>query len=249
MFSFSTKQNSNPLGHSAQSQPAQGASRINPELGAPKIPGLKGPRLIGLNCLAVIDATASSGPFSAGIVSLASTFSARLSAAIGVVNFGLTLSRDLDYDDDAIYHALHRASQAEFDRAVTQIQFAGGGDADETFLDALQACVRTYPWSYEAGYRRALIFLGSSSSKCARDGATVTDAAMELRNAGIRTFVVATPGSNMMAIAGLAGGIAFELSNNPDQREVELVCSKLTASVTQSVLGMGSGTLGGSRIG
>lgn len=222
-----------------------GNGPIGHDFGAPKIPGAKSAALVALKLVTVIDGTGSSGPFSAGIVQLTSQFTSRLPAAISQVDFGLCVARDLDYDDNAVHIALSGATVAEVDRATSQIVFEGGGDADETFLDAIMVCINSYPWSYAPGYRRAIVFLGSSSSKPTRDGMTVREVADAMRKAGIRLFVVATPGSNMHDLAQLAGGFSFELSNSPSPGEVDRVCKALSASVTNSVMSGGSGTLGG----
>lgn len=211
----------------------------------PRIPGVRRTALTSLNVLAVVDATGSSGPFSAGIVSLSSQFSNRLPAALPAVDFGLCISRDLEYDADAIHIALTNATVQEFDRAVGQIVFDGGGDDDETFLDAIVHSLDHYPFSYSAGSRRVIIFFGSSSSKPTRDGKGVAEVAQDIQRKGIRLFVVATAGSNMHELATQSGGFSFELSNIPAASEVERVCRALTASVTNLALGGGSGTVAG----
>lgn len=207
----------------------------------PMIQGVASVKPSNLAWTVLIDATASSGPFAAGIQHCNIVLANELPKHLGEIHFGLHICRDLEFDRDADFSLGEDLSAEEFTRNIQRIVFEGGGDPEETQFDSLLTIARTYKWPFGPYARRAVGLFSSSSSKNTRDNLDVIQVSAELLNLGIKVVVVAPQGVNLHELAARTGGHSVLLSNNPSQSDLDRVIALLTKSLTQ--MGNSSGTV------
>ena len=230
-----------PSGAPQQMPPPMGA----PTVAGPVVQGVRSVKPSELGAVALVDATASSQAFGAGIIQCITVLAGELPKYIGTIHMGLHICRDLDYDRDADFSLGEDMPADAFVKNAQRIVFEGGGDAEETQFDACLTIARTYQWAFSPFARRAIVLFSSSSSKKTRDGLDATGVANELLAMGIKVVVVAPLGCNVHQLATATGGHSFALSNNPSQADLDATVALLTRSLSQMAGGLpaGSGTL------
>ena len=187
--------------------------------------------------LAIADATASSRPFSRGIVHVLNALADALPQRISSVRFGLVASRDADcgQTDEQL---LSNGDGAALGDACGRIRFVANDDEDETHFWSVRDALG-YAWDEGPMRRKAILLLGSSDSKPI-PGMTLDALVLELMRRRIAVFVVAPAGTNLKRLAELTDGLFFELSNDPSEQEVQRLISRLTASMTQTLSAAGT---------
>ena len=182
-----------------------------------------------------IDRTGSSLRFQQGILLTIRIVLDFLSAKASKVVCYLQSHGDLDEGMDMILHT-DAGSPGQVVADLENIIFDGGGLPPEHHLDAIENLVKTVPWISDPGRARgAIIACMTADAKPARSGITARELGEEIKGLGILLYLLCEPTPTLVELVKAAQGMMFEITNNPDQSELQIVASQLAASITETV--------------
>lgn len=119
---------------------------------------------------------------------------------------------------------------------INSIIFEGGGDAEEHHLDAVEKLLQTVPWSDDPRRTRGVMTaFVTADSKPARSGRTPEAIGATIRDRGILFYVVGEDMTRMRALCDAAGGLFFEISNDPRPEDLERIAADVAASVVATM--------------
>ncbi len=208
-----------------QLQPADDAGRvINRTLARPRISA-------ELDFATTVDRTGSSLAFQLGIPLAYEKIVRGIEQMVRDVKLYLFSHGDLECNEETILLTNGgNAEQAVAD--VKRIAYGGGGDAEETHLDAIEHAMNHVPWRNRPNKSRSalLAFLTDDSKPC-RSGLTPKQLGEELKQRNILLYLICQPTPILSELVDAAGGLMFAISNSPDPKELEQIANQLTASI------------------
>ena len=181
-----------------------------------------------------VDRTGSSERFKSGIPMTFEMILNLVTAKARSVRCWVQSHGDLDEGQDFILHTNGEAAdQAILD--VKRISYGGGGDPPEHHLDAVENLMKTTPWSCDPTSRGAILAFMTSGSKPAKSGISARELGEEIARQGMLLYLVCEKTPELAQLSGAANGLMFEISNNPDPRDLQRIAAALAASIVQTV--------------
>lgn len=189
---------------------------------------------------ATVDRTGSSEPFQAGIPQTYEMIVSQVRAKARQVKCWLGSHGDLDEGQDFIIHTdAGTPDQAIED--IKKISYGGGGDPAEHHLDAIESLLNRVPWTADpARARGAILAFMTADTKPAKSGTSAAALGKQIRDKGILLYLVCEPTPALQQLASAAGGLLFQISNNPDPTEMQKIAAQLAASIVATVASGGT---------
>lgn len=186
------------------------------------------------------DGTASGIPWAAGIEMSLGMAVASLESKLAQVGWGYVVSRDRqegESDELRVMNGTGAQIIREQQLLGSSGGRAGGGDPHETFGDTVIDLLNSYPFDPSGDTSNCILFFTTSSTKPTASGLSPNEVGKLVADRKIWLFIVGEDGSNMLEMAKGAGnyGAFFPLSNHPSQTEVDLMTTKLTATIAGSI--------------
>jgi hypothetical protein len=183
----------------------------------------------------VIDRTGSSQKFQTGIPLTAEIVLKQVAAKARSVRCWVQSHGDLDMGEQPVLHS--DASSPEQAMAdIKSIAYSGGGDPPEHHVDAIENVLNSVPWASDRNRARgAILAILNADTKPARSGVTARALGEEIRQRGILLYLVCEPTPMLAELVDGAGGLIFEISNNPDPADLQKVAGQLAASIVATV--------------
>lgn len=207
--------------------PAQGRISIRPA-GRPKIQ-------VGVDVAITVDRTGSSAAFEKGIHASIPTILRQIERKARTVRTWLQSHGDEDEGQQPVL-LTDGGSVADAINDVKAIFFGGGGDAPEHHLSAIENLLTNVPWPPDPlKSRGALLAFLTDDSKPATSGRSAAEIGAEIRRRGVLLYVVCQRTPELKALCDAAGGLMFEISNDPDPADLQQIASRLAASVVASI--------------
>ena len=196
----------------------------------PKIP-------VEVDLAATVDRTGSSEQFQAGIPMTYEIIVKQLAAKARSVRCWLQSHGDLDDGQD---HVLH-TDDGTPDQAVADIKtikYGGGGDPPESHLDAIEHLTNMMPWTADPTRSRgAILAFLTADAKPTKSGISARELGEAIRRQGILFYLVCEPTPTLQELVNAAGGLMFEITNNPDPGDLQKIAGQLAASIVATVQG------------
>jgi hypothetical protein len=182
-----------------------------------------------------VDRTGSSKEFETGIPLTFETIVRQVAAKAREVRCWLGSHGDLDLDEQFVLHTDGgTVDQAVFD--IRTISYGGGGDPPEHHLDAVETLLERVPWNGNLSKARgAILLFATADTKPAQSGNSAQAIGKKIRDRGILLYLVCQPTPTLNELAEAAGGMTFEISNNPDSKSLQKIAAALSASIVASV--------------
>lgn len=116
------------------------------------------------------------------------------------------------------------------------IVYSGGKDAAEHHVDGVANLVQMTPWDTASPTSRGVViaFL-TADSKPARSGRSARDIGEEIRRRGLLFYLICEPTPTLVELCNAAGGLMFEISNDPDPKDMQTIADQVGASITATV--------------
>ncbi len=194
----------------------------------PKIP-------VDLHVAFVVDRTGSSERFKRGIPKTAEIILTQAQLRVRSLHVSLQSHGDRDCDEHEVLHVERGDAETALNE-IRRLVFAGGGDDEETHLDAIQQAVETLPWSTESPRSRgAIVAILNAESKPLTSGLSISELAQQIKRCGLLVYLVCQPTDRLRELAVASGGLMFEISNTPAPERLAQIAAQLGASIVQSV--------------
>lgn len=192
----------------------------------PKIP-------VDLSLVATIDRTGSSEPFKVGIPKTYRSIVQPVAAKVASLKCSVYTHGDEDEGQHPVLIA-DGCSHEEASSRVDTISYGGGGDPPEHHLSAVLNALQVTPWSSVRGSRGAIVLFATAESKPLRDGRSARDLGEEVNSRGVLLYLVCQRVPRLVELCDAAGGLMFEITNDPDPAELQKVAAMLSASIVAS---------------
>lgn len=182
-----------------------------------------------------VDRTGSSSNFARGIPKSFEIIARQLEAKARSCEHTVTSHGDLD-EHEPIVVLTDRGTPEQAIRDVRSITYGGGGDPEEHHLDAIEGLVGAVAWPLDPRSGRGCI-LGfmTADSKPLRSGQTPRQLGEAIRAKGLLLYLICEPTPSLEELAQAAGGLLFEISNDPDPVKLQEIANKVPASIAASV--------------
>jgi len=119
---------------------------------------------------------------------------------------------------------------------IRKITYEGGGDPAEHHLDGIEHLLNTTPWSMDPSKSRgAIISFLTADSKPATSGATPSEIGQKVKDQGVLLYVVCQPTTKLRELVDAADGLLFEITNEPEAEDLQVIAGKLAASIVATV--------------
>lgn len=184
------------------------------------------------------DRTGSSTAFSQGITMMHRAFVEPIAQKVAGLTLWHQTHGDRESDEQEIMITDGTREVARYLADAGRISFAGGGDAEETHLDGVEAILRRVPWPPPADKSRrgALVVFVNADSKPTRSGVTAAELGARVRQLGILLYVVSDEEYPCWKeLVSTAGGVLLPLTNDPRIEDCQQVAAKLGQSVEMTV--------------
>ena len=183
-----------------------------------------------------VDRTGSSREFADGIRAAIPMIAGPVLAKAARCRLFLQTHGDLDYNEHPAM-LVRDGGLADVVTAVQHLQFAGGGDAAEHHAHGVEAALESVDWSgLPPKTRGALVLFTTADTKPSPSGRSLAEIGVMLRQRQVLLFAVCQMEPGIRELVQAADGMAFPISNNPDQAEMQRITSRVAASVTDSVI-------------
>jgi len=184
---------------------------------------------------ATVDRTGSSERFQTGIPQTYEMIVSQVKAKARDVKCWLASHGDLDDGQDFVIHTDAGMPEQAFED-IKKISYGGGGDPPEHHLDAIEALLHRVPWTADpARARGAIVAFMTADTKPAKSGISPGALGRKIKDKGILLYLVCEPTPALQELASAAGGLVFQISNNPNQAELQKVAAQLAASIVATV--------------
>lgn len=185
-----------------------------------------------LDFVVLVDRTGSSEAFKTGIPLTYEKIARAIAERVRDPKLYVYSHGDLDLGEETILHTDGGSIEQAIDD-VRRIIFQGGGDPEETHTTAIEYVMRNVPWRNKSNSSRSalLVFLTDDTKPC-RSGLTAKQLGEELKARRIQLYLVCQPTPTLKELVEAAGGLMFEISNSPDQKDLDVIANKLAASIT-----------------
>ncbi len=181
-----------------------------------------------------VDGTGSSNSFQVGIPLTLKIILEKLEAKAKSVRCYLQIHRDLDYGEEPVL-ITNNGSPAQALEDLKSVVFTGGGDAEESHLDAVENLL-TLPWEPDLSTcRGAILGILNADTKPLRSGKSIQELAQEIKKRNLLFYLVCEPTPQLQEIVNETGGMMFPISNNPEASELQKIAMQLGASIIASV--------------
>jgi hypothetical protein len=182
-----------------------------------------------------VDGTGSSKAFATGIPMAYEMILRDVSSKVKELRCSLANHGDLDYNEPFTVRCINSDINTAIDE-IKRLTYQGGGDADETHLDAIESLMNITPWHVNPSEARSVILcFASSESKPLRSGRTPVELGNEIKNRGILLYMVCERTPRMMELVKGADGFFFQISNSPSSEELKVISSALGKSIVASI--------------
>lgn len=182
-----------------------------------------------------IDRTGSSERFQRGIPQTYEMVVSQVKAKAREVKCWVASHGDLDEGQDFVIHTDAGTPQQAIED-IKKISYGGGGDAEEHHLDAIEALLNRVPWTADPSRARgAILAFLTADTKPAKSGISAAALGKQIRDKGIQLYLVCEPTSTLQELASTAGGLVFQISNNPDPSEMRNIATQLSASIVATI--------------
>ncbi|MFH1227303.1 MAG: hypothetical protein V1701_05300 [Planctomycetota bacterium] len=125
------------------------------------------------------------------------------------------------------------------DQAIQDAQkivYEGGGDLEETHIDAAVKLLKEIPWKADTRRSRGVIIMFlTGDSKKARSGQSAREIGEAIKNNNILCYLICEPTPTLKELCDAAGGLMFQITNNPDPIEMQRIASMVSASIIATV--------------
>lgn len=219
--------------------PLQQANPVGQAFKIPLAPKKKIP--VRVHLITLIDRTGSSAVFARGIGTMADgIFDDVAKTAVEVV-VSVQSHGDLDFGQEEIL-LIDRGSPRDAQASLRTISFGGGGDEEESHLDAVEKMLESIPIETDPRQCRCVVLLfGTADSKPARSGRTPEQIGGALADLGLLTYVVWQPGADaIQRFVSASNAMFVEISNNPSPAMLASVSARIGASIAASIAAGGT---------
>lgn len=182
-----------------------------------------------------VDRTGSSTEFAGGIPATVEIILRQVASKARHVTCYVQSHGDLDELEDFVLHTDGgTCEQAIHD--IRGIHYCGGGDPEESHLDALENLLNTIPWTADpARARGAILGFMTDDTKPARSGNSARAVGAEIKSRGLLLYLVCEPTPTLHDLVEGASGLMFQISNSPDPADLQQIAGSLAASIVASV--------------
>ena len=126
------------------------------------------------------------------------------------------------------------AAQAIAD--IESVVYEGGGDPPEHHLDAVETLHRRIPWNPNPTEARgALVAITTADSKPAHSGRSAGEIGETIKENRVALYLIGQQTPTLIELVEAAGGLFFEISNDPQVAEMRRVADMVAASITASI--------------
>lgn len=125
-------------------------------------------------------------------------------------------------------------SPAQSEAVLKSLIYEGGGDAEETHLDSIEAVLNWIPPG-ERAERHSLIAFFTDASKPMRSGMTPQELGARARAQGVFPVLVCQPCPLLESFREASGGLMYPITRDPSDDEITEVASKVAVSVLASL--------------
>jgi hypothetical protein len=181
-----------------------------------------------------LDRSGSSHAFAVGIPLIVTMILQMLLAKLRNLIVTLQSHSDLDYGEKMIT-LVAGGTADQVIREVKKIQYEGGGDPEESHLDAIENLLNTVPWKLDSRNRGAILAFMTDDTKPARSGKSASQIGRAIRDRGILLYVVCQHTRTLQELCDSAQGLMFEITNEPKAEDLQQIASQLAASVVATV--------------
>lgn len=182
-----------------------------------------------------VDRTGSSERFQTGIPKTYEMIVSQICGKARSVKCWLQSHGDLDEGQDPIIHT-DGGTPDQAIQDIAGISYGGGGDPPEHHLDAVESLLNCVPWTADPSRARgAIIAFTTADTKPARSGISAAALGKEINERGILLYLVCEPTATLQDLASAAGGLVFQISNDPDPAQMQKIAAQLAASIVATV--------------
>jgi len=185
-----------------------------------------------------IDRTGSSERFRTGIPLSLGIILKQVEAKARTVKCWIASHGDLDEGQDFIIHTdCGTPEQALTDvKKICDTLLGGGGDEEEHHLDGIEALSNRVPWTADPSRGRgAIVAFMTADTKPAKSGISAAALGKQIKDRGILFYLVCEPTPTLRELASAAGGLVFQISNNPDPAELQKIGDQVSASIVATI--------------
>ncbi len=159
----------------------------------------------------------------------------QVAAKARAVKCWLASHGDLDEGQDFVIHTDGGTPEQAIED-IKKIAYGGGGDPPEHHLDAIEALLDRVPWSVDPSRARgAILAFLTADSKPAKSGTTAPELGKRIKDKGLLLYLVCEPTPTLRELVDTAGGLMFQISNNPDLVDLQRIAGQLAASIVATV--------------
>jgi len=182
-----------------------------------------------------IDRTASSNQFATGIPGTAELVLRQLEMKARKVICRVQTHGDQDEGQMPILVVEDATADQAIDE-IKRIAYEGGGDPPEHHLDAIEHLLNTTPWSMDPSRARgAILAFLTADTKLATTGSTAAQIGKKVKDQGVLLYLVCQPTPTLREMVEAADGLMFEITNEPNAGELQVIAGKLAASIVATV--------------
>ena len=181
-----------------------------------------------------VDRTGSTKPFEVGVPLTLEIILKQVMTKARSVTCTLQSHGDKDEGQECILHTDKGTPEQTLDD-IKAIPFEGGGDPSEHHLDGVENLFKIVPWSQSKDSRGAILAFLTADTKPATSGTSARELGEKIREAGILLYLVCEPTPTLQELVDAAQGLMFQISNNPDPKELEKVGAQLAASIVATI--------------
>jgi hypothetical protein len=182
-----------------------------------------------------IDRTGSTKQFEVGVPPTFDIISSIIVAKARSMKVWVASHGDLDEGQPWVLHTDGGSREQAFDD-IRRIDYAGGGDPLEHHIDGVETLLRRLPWTTDRSRARgAIVLFATADSKPAKSGISARALGEEIRNAGILLYAICEPAAKLRELVSTASGLMFQITNNPDPKELQQIGSQVAASIVATM--------------
>ncbi len=121
------------------------------------------------------------------------------------------------------------------------IVYAGGGLPPENHLDAIENLLKIIPWVADPRRARgAIVAFMTADTKPARSGRSAREIGEEILKRSLLLYLVCETTPTLKELCDAAGGMMCQITNNPDPAEMQMIASRVSASIAVTVASGGT---------
>lgn len=183
-----------------------------------------------------IDRTGSSSLFQTGIPLTLEMILNQISIKATNPKCWLQSHGDLDFNENPILHSDGSLPEQVMED-VKKIVYAGGGDPQETHLDALENLINIIPWTLDPIKARGAIiaFMTDETKYPTKSGLTAKDISTIIKEHNLLLYFVCQPKPYLCELINLCGGMMLEITNSPDPSTLQVIAGQLSSSIVLSI--------------